>query len=98
MPRRANSSTQTRVLLAALASSPQAWRHGFSLAKELELKSGTLYPLLIRLEDQGFLEAAWEPKAPGAPARHVYRLTAAGLRLANEPLGSAAPVARVAPA
>ena len=84
MPRRANSSPQTWALLTALAVRPQSWRHGFSLSKELGLKSGTLYPLLIRLADQGFLEAAWEPQSPGVPPRHVYRLTVTGLQLARQ--------------
>ena len=85
MPRRANSSPQTQALLAALAASSQSWRHGFSLAKELGFKSGTLYPLLIRLADQGYLEAAWEPpQKPGVPPRHVYRITATGLQLARQ--------------
>lgn len=86
MSRSPNSSPQTRALLSALAASPDAWRHGFSLAKEVGLRSGTLYPLLIRLADQGLLEAAWEPTTtPGIPPRHLYRLTAAGLELARQP-------------
>ena len=48
------------------------------------LRSGTLYPLLIRLEAQGLLEAEWQPPAaPGRPPRHAYRLTAAGLARAR---------------
>lgn len=86
MPRRPNSSPQTRALLFALAAAPDVWRHGFSLAKELGLKSGTLYPLLIRLADQGLLEAVWEPTSKlGLPPRHLYRLTSTGLRLARTP-------------
>ncbi|WP_236621576.1 PadR family transcriptional regulator [Asticcacaulis benevestitus] len=58
---------------------PQAWRYGYDLSKETGLKSGTLYPLLIRLHDQGLLEAEWRPAAkPGRPPRHAYRLTSAG--------------------
>jgi DNA-binding PadR family transcriptional regulator len=49
------------------------------------LRSGTVYPLLIRLHDQGLLEAEWQPpESPGRPPRHVYRLTAAGLRVAAD--------------
>jgi DNA-binding PadR family transcriptional regulator len=55
------------------------------LAKETGLLSGTLYPLLMRLSDQGFLDARWqESEQPGKPPRHMYRLTAAGLALARE--------------
>ncbi len=39
--------------------SPRRWRYGYDLSKETGLKSGTLYPLLIRLSDQGLLEAEW---------------------------------------
>jgi len=52
--------------------------------KEAGLLSGTLYPLLMRMSDQGLVEAEWrQPAQPGRPARHVYRLTATGLALAQ---------------
>jgi PadR family transcriptional regulator, regulatory protein PadR len=71
-------------LLEALASRPLQWRHGYELMKETALLSGTLYPLLMRMTDQGLVEAEWrEPAQPGRPARHAYRLTAAGLELAR---------------
>lgn len=83
MPRTANISPQTRAVLAALADQPQAWRHGYDLSRETGLSSGTLYPLLIRLADQGLLEAEWRPALkPGRPPRHAYRLTNTGLALA----------------
>ena len=72
-------------LLAALAENPAEWRHGYDISCATGLKSGTLYPLMIRLEQSGLLEAMWQPPAvPGRPARHAYRLTAAGRRLAAE--------------
>lgn len=78
-----NQSLQTRAVLAALLEKPLAWRHGYDLSKATGLKSGTLYPLLIRLSDSGFLESKWEePDQPGKPARHAYRLTASGKTLA----------------
>jgi DNA-binding PadR family transcriptional regulator len=85
MPRRRNISLQTQALIAALFESPQDWRHGYELSKLTGLKSGTLYPLLMRLSDQGLLESKWEPPAQaGRPPRHVYRLTLAGATLARE--------------
>lgn len=85
MPRKPNSSRQTRILLAAFLDRSQQWRHGYDLSKETGLKSGTLYPLLMRLCEQGFLEAVWqEPDRSGLPPRHAYRLTAQGLALAQE--------------
>ena len=85
MPRKPNTSRQTRALLAVLLERAQTWRHGYDLSKETGLKSGTLYPLLDRLSDQGFLEARWqEAERPGLPPRHAYRLTAQGVALAQE--------------
>jgi PadR family transcriptional regulator, regulatory protein PadR len=84
MPRRTNISAQTRLLLAALLLRPQAWRYGYELSKETGLKSGTLYPLLIRLSDQGFLESEWlPPLQAGRPPRNAYRLTAKGVAFAT---------------
>jgi PadR family transcriptional regulator len=85
MARRPNSSRQTRTLLAAFLERSQTWRHGYDLSKETGLRSGTLYPLLMRLSEQGLLEHRWqEAERPGLPPRHVYRLTAAGVVLARE--------------
>jgi len=85
MPRKPNNSRQTRALLAAFLERSRTWRHGYDLSKETGLRSGTLYPLLMRLSEQGLLEPRWqEPERPGLPPRHVYRLTTAGLALARE--------------
>ena len=93
MPRPAHASPQTLAVLSALLAESAAWRHGLSLSKETGLKSGTLYPLLIRLADQGFLEARWlEPERPGRPARHAYRLTPLGVALARERTARARPL------
>ena len=71
-------------LLRALSASSYQWRHGYDLMKDTGLLSGTLYPLLMRMSDQGLIEAEWrEPSQPGRPARHAYRLTQAGLALAR---------------
>jgi DNA-binding PadR family transcriptional regulator len=90
MPRERRSSVQTLRLLVALAAQPRAWRHGYELAGETGLPSGTLYPILMRLADRGLLESRWQP-APGAgrPQRHLYRLTAPGLGYAHAQLGAA---------
>src|SRR5215470_12500446 len=74
-------SPQTRQVLDALGGEPEAWRHGYDLLRETGLKSGSLYPILIRLAERGWLEASWEPDAPpGRPPRHLYRLTGEGVR------------------
>jgi DNA-binding PadR family transcriptional regulator len=81
-------------VLAALAGQPDSWRHGYDLALEVGLKSGSLYPILMRLADRELLEAVWEEHPPpGRPARHLYRLTGQGLALA-----AAVPDCSMAPA
>jgi len=78
-------SRQTLALLVALMEQPRTWHHGYKLSKSTGLKSGTLYPILIRLSDLGFLDSRWkETEQPGRPPRHVYRLTTNGLVLARE--------------
>lgn len=73
------------LLLEVLAARAPNWWYGYELMKATGLLSGTIYPLLMRMTDQGLVEAQWqEPAQPGRPARHAYRLTAAGLRLASE--------------
>jgi PadR family transcriptional regulator, regulatory protein PadR len=80
MSSRPGFSPQTLSVLAALCAQPAAWQHGYALARETGLKSGTLYPILIRLADRGLVEACWqEEHVPGRPRRHLYRLTAYGL-------------------
>jgi len=91
MIRKRQPSKQMLAVLERLAAEPQQWRHGYELMKETGLFSGTLYPLLMRMTDQGLVEAEWrEPAQPGRPARHAYRLTAAGLALARDIAANAA--------
>lgn len=91
------TSAQTLSVLSALASEPSAWRHGYDLARETELKSGTLYPILVRLADRGIVEARWEEEQPvGRPRRHLYRLTSDGL--ATAAAASATPAGRTSAA
>lgn len=97
MPRR--PSPQTMSVLAALAREPQTWRYGYELGKDVGLEAGTLYPILMRLTDRGLLEASWETGPPaGRPPRHLYRITAAGVRAADEALRSVPLSAKVRPA
>jgi DNA-binding PadR family transcriptional regulator len=66
-------------VLNALAGAGDGWRYGLELANATSLKSGSLYPILIRLAERGLIEGCWqEPERPGRPARHAYRITAAG--------------------
>lgn len=85
MKRTRRPSAQTTILLAAFAARISEWRYGYDLSRETGLAFGTLYPILVRLNKAGLLDAEWQ-SAPetGRPARHVYRLTADGLALALE--------------
>lgn len=94
MTRARTLSPQARTVLAALLDGADGWRHGYDLTRAAGVKSGTLYPLLIRLEAQGHLEAEWQPPEPGRPPRHAYRLTAKGIAFARaHPPEAAAQVA-----
>jgi DNA-binding PadR family transcriptional regulator len=75
----------------ALADNPGGWSHGYQLCRQLGLKAGTVYPILMRLAERGQLETAWETGPPsGRPARHLYRLTGEGARFAEELRAAAA--------
>jgi PadR family transcriptional regulator PadR len=88
-------SSQTLAVFAALLATSEEWRHGYDLARETGLKSGTLYPILIRLADRGLVEAHWEDEQPaGRPRRHLYRLTAPGVSQARAGLAAHQATAR----
>lgn len=72
-------SGTTMRLLAALLESPRGWQYGYDLSRRTGLKSGTLYPILMRLTERDWLEAKWEFDDESGRPRHVYRLTAEGL-------------------
>src|SRR5690349_12335073 len=89
MQRHRPPSPQAITVLRALAADPARWRYGYDLATEVNLKSGSLYPILVRLADRGLLEAFWEPGIDSRPPRHLYRLTSTG---ASSWRSSAAPL------
>ncbi|MGH3406301.1 MAG: helix-turn-helix domain-containing protein [Streptosporangiaceae bacterium] len=64
MARRSGFSVQTLSVLDALEADPATWRHGYLLARQTGLRSGTLYPILIRLAERGLVEACWEDGMP----------------------------------
>ena len=71
--------------MSALAETPSGWRYGYELSRQLGIKAGSMYTILMRLSDRGLLETAWEADPPpGRPPRHLYRLTDPGLELAGE--------------
>ena len=78
MQRNRPLSAQAVSVLRALAVDPSRWRYGYDLASEVHLKSGSLYPILVRLADRGLLETSWEPGVGSRPPRHLYRLSGSG--------------------
>jgi PadR family transcriptional regulator, regulatory protein PadR len=78
-----------RVLRAFLAD-PARPRYGYDLMKASGLPSGTLYPMLGRLQVQGLVSSAWEPAgADGRPPRRYYQLTDEGLETGRQELARA---------
>lgn len=78
-----------RVLVADLS----AQHYGYDLMKAARLPSGTLYPMLARLQDEGLVESEWEEQRPdggGRPPRKYYRLTAEGASIARLELARSA--------
>ncbi len=99
MVRRRKPSTQAIALFAALLARPGDWRHGYDLTRELGIRSGTLYPLLIRLTAEGVVEAEWQPAVrAGLPARHAYRLTSEGKAVARQAVAQDQAPGRLSPA
>jgi PadR family transcriptional regulator, regulatory protein PadR len=74
----------------AMAMLEQGPAHGFDILKRLDqagngtlqLKEGSLYPALYRLEESGLIRSVWEPAQAGrrGPRRRVYSLTRKGTR------------------
>lgn len=99
MERNRKPSTHTLLLLEALRKRPRDWHYGYELSQLTGLKSGTLYPILMRLCDRGLLDSGWQPAAlAGRPPRHVYRLTTAGAVFARAALDRDTPIRRRLPA
>ena len=76
----------TLKVLGALLSSGRVELSGADISRATKLASGTLYPILFRLERAGWLESRWEeddPKTLGRPRRRFYQVTALGARNAR---------------
>ena len=76
-------TTQAIKVLGELICRPTAELSGAEIAKRTKLASGTLYPILLRLEDAGWLQSRWEAEDPavlGRPRRRFYKITAYGAK------------------
>lgn len=74
---------QTRQILEVLLHKPFDWKYGYEISRQTGLKSGTLYPILMRLAERQLLETDWEQGEPGRPPRHIYRFTPEGFQFAR---------------
>jgi len=83
-------SRQTLTVLDTLLIRPGQWQHGYSLSQNTGIPSGTLYPILMRLEKLQWLETRWEEaKTAGRPPRHLYRLSGTAREWAREEIRAA---------
>ena len=84
-------SLQTLKVLEAFLENPADQLSGSEVHQRCGLASGTLYPILLRLEAAGWFVSRWEsidPVTAGRPRRRLYRLTSTGLRRASEVFAS----------
>jgi len=82
----------TQLVLRALLEDQTRELYGVEIGAAAGLPSGTVHPILARLEGRGWLESRWEdidPRVEGRPPRRYYRLTGSGVRSAQEALARA---------
>ena len=77
----------TAIVLLAIH---RGFRYGFEIMDASGLPSGTVYPILRRLEQAGMLSARWEPEAHAhqeqRPPRRYYQISGAGRRAVRDAL------------
>lgn len=81
------STEQLGRVLHAMLEDPAAEHYGFDLSRRTHLKSGSLYPILVRMEGSGLVTSSWEdidPATEGRPRRRYYKLTDAGAETARQ--------------
>ncbi len=82
----------TQLVLGVLLDDPDSDRYGAEIGSLAGLPSGTVHPILARLEGLGWLTSEWEnvdPVEVGRPARRYYRLTGLGSASARSALANA---------
>jgi PadR family transcriptional regulator PadR len=81
---------QVQLVLREMLNEPAESRYGLDLCAAIGLPSGTIYPIMARLERIGWVESDWEDPnahiAEGRPRRRYYRLTREGAECATEAL------------
>lgn len=72
-----------QAVLLVLAQNHQRDMYGGEITQACGVRAGTVYPILIRMRDAGWVEDRWEresEKSHGRPPRHYYRLRPAAVR------------------
>jgi DNA-binding PadR family transcriptional regulator len=89
----------TALVLQALV---HGYHHGFDIIDATGLPSGTVYPILRRLDAEGAVRSRWEREAVARkeqrPARRYYELTSSGALLAREAATRYRAVSEIRPA
>lgn len=87
MPDAPRLTPQTVAVLRALLATPATPRWGRDIGRETGLKSGSLHPILARLEQAGWVESFWEDPEEyedrGRPRRRYYRFAPGGAQSAQ---------------
>lgn len=94
MEKQPRLSKQALKVLGALMTSPRDELSGAEIGRATKLPSGTLYPILSRLEQAHWLESRWETDDPhtlGRPRRRFYHLTRLGAKSARAAFGELEP-------
>lgn len=79
----------TQLVLRAMLAEPTQEMYGLQICQAAELPSGTIHPILARLEGCGWLESRWEdidPAKEGRPRRRYYWLSSEGAEYARAAL------------
>lgn len=90
----------TQLVLRSMLAEPTQETYGLQICQDAGLPSGTIHPILARLERVGWVESRWEdvvPQEEGRPRRRYYRLTEEGAERARIALAQAATSASAFP-
>lgn len=82
----------TQAVLHVLLDDPDKSCYGLEIGTATGLPSGTVHPILSRLETLGWVDSSWEqvdPRQRGRPRRRYYRLNAYGTGMARDALARA---------
>jgi PadR family transcriptional regulator PadR len=84
-------SHQTLRVLRVFLDGPKEGLAGSDIWKALGLLTGTVYPILLRLESAGWLRGDWEKLSPEElrrPRKRIYQLTPLGYNKTREALAA----------